>query len=53
MTAAGFRYTPNGAGIVHHGLLRGGAADVRDPLALFERPVERGERARMSAAHSW
>ena len=32
---------------VHHGLLRGGAADVRDPLALFQRPVERGERARV------
>src|SRR5438552_7929072 len=32
---------------VHHGLLHGGAADVRYPLTLFQCPVERGERVRM------
>jgi hypothetical protein len=32
---------------VHHGRLHGGAAGVRDPLALFQRRVERGQRVRI------
>ena len=37
MTAAVCADTPNGAGMSTMACSDGGAADVRDPLALFER----------------